>query len=192
VLGSAGMVATIATALVAWSVGWRPATIDRFAAALPMIALGGLSLAAVLRSVDRASPVLVRRGDIVGRRARGVLVSLAGLEAHAHRAFVDPRSIHWLRRVLVAAADPEIAPWIPIDVRGRAELLLAREIAVYQGTAFTHRAAARGEVATLLVAASEHLDDASPARADLAALEAGPSTPNHRPPRAREVGRRLR
>jgi hypothetical protein len=173
-LGTAGLLAVAATAFAAWVSGWRPTRVENLAGAVPLVVFAGLSLAAVFRALDRTGSMVVQRGEVIGKRAGSILRSLAGLEAHAHRAVIDPRSIRWLRRVLAAAADPEIAPWIPRDVVGRAELLLAREIAAFQGTAFAGRAGARGEVAALLAAATQHLDDASPARADLAALECGP------------------
>jgi hypothetical protein len=182
-LGSAGLLFTGVTAFIAILEGFRPASADHLVAAVPLVVLAGVSLAAILRALDRAGGGVVRPGDVIGARAASVLRSLAGLEEHAHRALVDPRSIHWLRRVLVAAEDPEIAPWIPADVRGRAELLLAREIAAYRRAAFAGRIAGRGEITALLAAASEHLDDASPARADLAAI-ASDSRPASRKRRA--------
>jgi hypothetical protein len=141
-LGTGGLLVVVSTAFAAWSSGWRLASVENLASAVPLVVFAGFSLAAVLRAVDRSGPPVVRRGDVIGRRAGSILRSLAGLEAHAHRASVDPRSIRWLRRVLAATTDPEIAPWIPADVRGRAELLLAREIAAYQGAAFAARPAA--------------------------------------------------
>jgi hypothetical protein len=142
---------------------------------VPVVVFGGLSLAAVFRAVDRTAGAFARRGELVGRKARAVLRRLARLEAQARRGRVDPGRTFALRRALASTADPEIAPWFPADVRGRAELLLAREIAAAGGPAWPARAAARREVRALLTSAIQHLDDATPARADLAALARAPA-----------------
>jgi hypothetical protein len=178
-IGSGGLV-LLAAAVLAWAKGVRPPDLPLIPAVALAVLMGGLSLALVLRAIDRGEVAVVREGDVIRQRASSVLHSLAGLETHADRAFADPRSIHWLRRVLTAAADADIEPWIPADVRGRAELLLAREIAAYQGHALADRRAVREEIAGLLTAATSHLDDASPARSDLAALEQSPCVRVHR------------
>jgi len=193
-LGSAGLLLVGATALVAWSTGWQPGSIAELAASVPVVVFGGLSLAAVFSAVDRlghrggsrspqsSTGALVVRGELVSRRARAVLRRLARIEAQARRGRADPSRAAALRRALAAAAAADIVPWIPADVRGRAELLLAREIAATGGCSWRARTAARGEVRALLAAAAEHLDDGAPARADLAALGDTP---------ARRAGRRL-
>jgi hypothetical protein len=174
VLGSAGLLLVGATALVAWGTGWQPSSIADLAASAPVVVFGGLSLAAVFRATDRAVGAFVRPGEVVGKKARAILRRLGRLEVHAYRGCVDPGRVSALRRALAAAVDPEVASWIPADVRGRAELLLAREIAATSGPAWTARAlrreGARLEVLSLLAAAAAHLDDDTPARADLAAL----------------------
>jgi hypothetical protein len=174
-LGSAGLLLVCVTALIAWGTGWQPASIADLAASAPVVVFGGLSLAAVFRAKDGAMGAFVRPGEVVGRKARAVLRRLARLEVHARRGLVDPGRISALRSALASASDPEIAPWIPGDVCGRAELLLAREIAATSGPAWRARAAARLDVRALLAAAAEHLDDDTPARADLAAMEQPPT-----------------
>ena len=159
-----------ATALVAWATGWQPASVADLAASVPVVVFGGISLAAVFRAIDRTGFTLVRRGEIVGRKARAVLHRLARLEAIARRGRVDLARASALHRALAAASDPEIAPWIPADVRGRAELLLARVIVVTSGPVAARGRRGVGEVRALLERAAEHLDDAAPARADLAEI----------------------
>ncbi len=186
-LGSAGVLLVFTVALVAWSTGWQPASITELAATVPVVAFGGLSLAVVLSAVDRmgqgrgrrsaqsAAGALVVRGEVVGRKARDLLRLLARIETHARRRRPDPGRASALRRALATAAGPDIVPWIPADVRGRAELLLAREIAATGGPSWQARRGARREVRALLAAAAEHLDDGAPARADLAALGGSPA-----------------
>jgi hypothetical protein len=186
-LGSAGLLLVSVIALVAWSTGWQPSSIAELAATVPVVVFGGLSLAVVFSAVDRlghgrgrrstqsSTGALVVRGEVVGRKARDVLRRLARIEAHARRRRPDPGRASALRLALTATADPDILPWIPADVRGRAELLLAREIAATGGPSWQARSGARREVRALLTAAAAHLDDGSPARADLAVLGTPPA-----------------
>jgi hypothetical protein len=171
-LGSAGLVLVGATALAAMGTGWQLATIGDLAASVPVVVFGGLSLAAVFRASDRGARASARSGEVVGKKAGAVLRRLGRLEVHARSGRADPGRISALRRALATASDDaEISPWIPADVRGRAELLLAREIAASGGPSWPRRATSRREVRALLEAATRHLDEDAPARADLDVLD---------------------
>jgi hypothetical protein len=108
------------------------------------------------------------RSTVVCARARPVLRRLIRLAALLRRGRLARDHEGALRRALAAAGEPDLAPWIPADVRGRAQLLLARAVAAAQPTL---PAQARREVRSLLTAAASHLDDAAPAVADLAAVD---------------------
>lgn len=173
-LGSAGVLAVVATGLVAWSTGWQPWGVADLARCLLAVVIGGGSLAAVLCAVDRTAGALSFRGDLVGRKARGVLRRMARLAVVARRGDDARGRATALRRALAASSDPELLPWIPADVRGRAELLLARLVAASGGVAWPVAASSRREVRALLAAAAAHLDDAAPAEADLAVVDRVP------------------
>ena len=173
-VGSAGVLAVIAAALVAWSTGWQPWGLGDLALCAIAVGLGGVSLAAVLCAVDRTAGVLTCRGDLVGRKARGVLRRMARLAVISRRGPVEPGRAAALRRALAAASDPELLPWIPGDVRGRAELLLARLVAAGGGASWPAMPPSRREVRVLLASAAAHLDDAAPAEADLAVVDCVP------------------
>ncbi len=173
-LGSAGVLAVAATALVAWSTGWQPWSAGDLALCALAVGLGGVSLAAVLCAVDRTAGVLTCRGDLVGRKARGVLRRMARLAVITRRGRFEPGHAAALRRALAAAADPELLPWIPGDVRGRAELLLARLVAAGGGASWPAAVPSRREVRVLLTSAAAHLDDTAPAEADLAVMDRVP------------------
>jgi hypothetical protein len=171
--GSAGLVLFACVAAAAWSLGWQPASLGDLALAGAAILLGGASLAAVLSALDRTVGTISRRGDLVGRRAGGVLRRFARLAAVIRRGGVNPGRAAALRRALAAGSDPDLLPWIPADVRGRAALLLARVVAVTSGPAWPALSAGR-EVRALLTTAASQLDAPGPAQADLAAMNRVP------------------
>ena len=109
-----------------------------------------------------------QRGELVGRAAGRALRSLGRLARAARtspRSF-GPRRVAALRLALAAVSSPDVARWLPVDLRGRVELLLARAIAAR--FAWHQSAIARREIEGLLARATRHLDDARPAEADLA------------------------
>jgi hypothetical protein len=182
-LGSAGVLAVSAAAAVSWATGWQPSA--TFCAAA--VVSGGISLAAVLRAFDRTAGALTRPGDVVGRRAAALLRRMMRIAALVRHGRVSPGRAAALRRAIAAAADPDLDAWIPRDVVGRAELLLARLLAAAAGPGLFSESARR-EVHWLLEAAARDLDDAAPAEADLAALARAP----FRRPRARFAERHER
>lgn len=173
-LGSAGLLAFTAGALVVWATRWHPVTAADLVACAAAIAGGGLSLAAVMRAADRAPGPLTRPGDQVGQRARRILRRMARLaEQMASRP--SPGRAAALRRAIDEATDPELGRWIPPDVIGRAELLLARSIATLAGPRWDLGPACRYAVASLLRCAAGRLADPAPAEADLAAMDRSPA-----------------
>lgn len=169
-LGSVGVLTTGAVVFVIASTGWRPTSNAGLLLCVLTIAAGGLSLATVLRAFDRHAVQPTRRGAEVGRAARAVLDRMARVADEARRGPALAEHVAALRGAIARAEDPELVPWIPRDVRGRAELLLARVVAATTGPAWSSYEAPRREVRALLVAATWHLDDATPAQADLAAM----------------------
>ncbi|WP_437600416.1 hypothetical protein [Sorangium sp. So ce590] len=171
-LGSLGLLLVAACAFVAATGGWKLHGVEATAATVALVIAGGLSLAAVLRALDAPRERLTVRGAVVGTAARRALRGALRLAHHAARApeRFGPRRITALRRTLSTLADPLIADWIPADVRGRAELLLARAIAASAGARWTRDAIVRTEVRTLLLAAADHLIEPTPARLDLLVL----------------------
>jgi len=173
-LGSAGLVIVCGIALVAWVMGWQPASVTDVAEAVPVVVFAGVSLAAVLRAADRTARVRIQRAEVVARSVRRVLRRLTRLEQQARRGHVDPGRASALRNALAAAGDPEIAPWIPADVRGRAELLLARVLLTSTRPSRLAQSMALHEARGLLLRAAGSLEDAAPACADLAAITRAP------------------
>jgi hypothetical protein len=167
VVGKLGLGAFAAAAAAAWLTGWRPACSADLALLGAAVLFGGASLGAVFGSRDHLAVRSVRSHVVCGR-ARPVLRRMIRLAALIRRGRLARDHAGALRRALTAAADPDLAPWIPADVRGRAQLLLARVVAAAQPSLPPH---ARREVRTLLTAAAAHLEDAAPAVADLAAVD---------------------
>ncbi|MEO7328794.1 MAG: hypothetical protein ABI193_09470, partial [Minicystis sp.] len=116
---------------------------------------------------------LTRPGKVVSRSARRLLQRLTKLAWQAARSpeRFGPRRIGALESTLAAAADPELERWIPADVRGRAELLLARAGAAAGGPVWADDPATRRRTRELLASAAGHLLDPEPAALDLAALD---------------------
>ncbi len=171
-LGSAGMLAVTAAAAVAGATGWQPsATFD-----------GALCAAA------RTAGALTQPGDVVGRRATSLLRRMKRIAALVRRGRVSPGRAAALRRAIASSADPDLDAWIPRDVIGRAELLLARLVAATAGPG-PFSPSTRREVHALLEAAAIDLDDAGPAEEDLAALGRA-AIPSPRGPRVGWSSRR--
>lgn len=185
-LGSVGLLGVVTTAFVAWTTRWRPESLSDIALCIAGVVAGGLSLAAIFRAMDRAARHLTQPGEIVGRGTRRVLRKLASLARRAERApeHFDARHIAALRSALSAAAEPEIARWIPADVRGRGELLLARAETRQGGPGWARDEARRARVRELLLAAASRLADPRPAEVDLMALDQAPAA-LRAPPRRR-------
>ncbi len=176
-LGSAGFLAVASATLMGWLVGWTPHTAVDVLLCVGGVIAGGMSLAAILRAVDRRDPLSTESGVIVGRASRRVVrrLSKLALQARTEPASFGPRRIAALRRTLHAARSPEIARWVPADLRGRAALLLARAIAAHAPGRWMADAPRRAEIAALLARATEDLSDPRPAAADLAALKRRPA-----------------
>lgn len=188
-LGSLGLLLVAACAFVAATGGWELRGVGATAATVALVIAGGLSLAAVLRALDAPRERLTVRGAVVGTAARRALRRALRLAHHAARApeRFGPRRVTALRRTLSMLADPLIADWIPADVRGRAELLLARAIAASAGARWTRDASVRSEVRALLLAAADHLIEPTPARLDLLMLaERTEAAPTSREPRRQQ------
>ncbi|UQA62494.1 hypothetical protein [Polyangium aurulentum] len=173
-MGCTGLVLAAAVAFVAMSSGWVPTSHAEVGLVVLVVIGAGASLAAVMQTLDRAWLAKTRPGAAVGKAARRVARRIARLSAHAERRpdQFGVQRLSALRRALSAAADPEVAPWIPDDVRGRTELLLARAIAAHAGPRWALDPAARAEVRALLLRAASNLADPAPAEADLAAIDA--------------------
>jgi hypothetical protein len=130
---------------------------------------------------------------VVGRAARRALrnaLRLSRLAARAPERF-GPRHVAALRRTVAMLADPLVVAWIPADVRGRAELLLARAIASSGGARWAHDAQICAEIRGLLLAAADHLVEPAPAEQDLRALadRAIAAAVAHRAPQPPQGGR---
>ena len=106
----------------------------------------------------------------------------AGAERSPHTFCT--RQLAALRRAIAATRDPDVAPWIAPDVVGRAELLLARALALHGGPRWTDNGARRADVCDLLRRAARHLADPAPALAD---LESVPATAGRRGPTRRRI-----
>jgi len=171
--GSTGCVIAAFLTFFAWTSRAQLMGLTFAALCVGIVIVGGASLAAVLRATDRVTLGLTHSGEIVGRRARRILRIMSRLarEAAHSPSGLRPHRLAALRRLLVAARDPEVESWISDDVRGRAELLMARASAAAGGPAWAYDAARRDEVRALLMAAAKHLADPSAAEADLAALD---------------------
>ncbi|MDI1478621.1 hypothetical protein [Polyangium sp. y55x31] len=189
-LGCTGLVLAASAGFIALSTGWVPRSHAEVAMVMATVVVAGACLAAVLLALDRARPLPTCEAEPVRHAARLVAQRLSRLATCAtdDAARFGPRRINALRRALSAAADPALATWIPDDVRGRAELLLARAIVAQARPGWTRDAAVRVEVRRLLVRAAEHLDEPAVAEADLARLDAAPLPPAEEAPGAR--GRR--
>jgi hypothetical protein len=175
-LGSTGLVGFALWAVVARSSHWSPHTISDLGLGALAIILGGGSLAAVMLGLDRNKRPLTRSGEDVRRDARSVLDRFVGLAERAERTphELTTPDLARLTLALASAETLERAPWIPDDVRGRAELLLARAVAALAGHAWAADDARRSRVHALLTSAAARLVDPAPARRDLAALDAAP------------------
>jgi hypothetical protein len=168
-LGSLGLLLVGAGAFVAATSGWRPQSGGCIAITMALVIAGGLSLAAVLRAIDAPCERRTLRGDLVGKAARRALQRAQRLARDAARSpeRFGQQHIRALRRTLDRLADPLIVDWIPADVRGRAELLLARAIAASVGTRWIREPRLRTEICSILLDAESHLDEPTPARSDL-------------------------
>jgi hypothetical protein len=177
-MGSTGFVGFLLWAVVARSSHWSPHTISDLGLGALAIILGGGSLAAVMLGLDRNKRPLTRSGEEVRRDARGVLDRFIDLAERAERTphELTTPDLAKLALVLASAETLERAPWIPDDVRGRAELLLARTIAALAGHAWAADDARRDRVRALLTSAAAKLADPAPARDDLAALDGAPKS----------------
>ena len=175
-LGSIGLVGFLIWAVIARSSHWSPHTLADLGLGALAILLGGGSLAAVMLGLDRNRRPLTRSGEEVRRDARAVLDRLVAIANRGERtphALTKP-DLASLTRALASAATLERAPWIPDDVRGRAELLLARSIAALAGHAWADDDARRDRVRALLTSAAAKLADPAPALDDLAAIDGAP------------------
>ena len=186
-LGCTGLVLAASVAFIAVTTGWLPGSHLEVAMMIVTVIATGACLAAVLQALDQARPLPTCEAEPVGHAARLVAQRLARLSTCAAEdaARFGPRRINALRRALAAAADPTLLSWIPDDVRGRAELLLARAIVAQARPGWTRDAAVRAEVRSLLVRATEHLDEPGDAEADLVKLDAAPLPPSDVAPAAR-------
>jgi hypothetical protein len=150
------------TVLVAKTAAWELLSLGGFATLLALVVLGGGSLALVLRALDEAPSRRTRPGDAVGRSTSEALERLAriGRCAEVDPEGFGPHRVRALERAIARAREDDVAPWIPAEVLGRAELLFAR------ATARCDVDRTR-DVSQALRAACEHLRDPRPAVADL-------------------------
>jgi hypothetical protein len=176
-IGSAGFLAVASATLMGWLVGWSPHTALDVLLCVGGVIAGGMSLAAILRAIDRRDPLSTESGVVVGRAARRAVRRLARLAraARTSPATFGSRRIAALRRSLHAARSPEIARWVPADLRGRGALLLARAIAAEAPGRWMGNASQRNEISTLLTRATEDLSDPRPAANDFAVLKRRPA-----------------
>lgn len=174
-VGWAGVLAFAAGAIAAVLTGWRPDCSADVALVGAAVLFGGASLGAVLGSRDHLVVHSVRSEQVCAH-ARPLLRRMIRLAALIRRGRLARDQAGALRRALSASADPDLAAWIPRDVRGRAQLLLARVVVATQPSLPAH---ARREVRALLTAAASHLDDAAPAVADLATVDRHPGRLPH-------------
>jgi hypothetical protein len=185
-LGSVGLLGVSTAAFVAWTSRWHPSSLSDLGLCIAGVIAGGLSLATIFRATDRTDQQLTRSGEIIGRGARRILRRMARLAERTEQTpdHFGARDVAALRRALSAAAEPEIARWIPAEVRGRAELLLARAETRLYGPGWAREDARREQVKRLLLAAAGRLADPRPAEADIAALDQAPAA-GRRAPRRR-------
>ncbi len=185
-IGSAGLCGVGAFAFVAATSAWRP-EVPHFLVTSLMVVAGGFFLALVMRAFDRVGSRATVAGEVVGRAARRITGRLARLGEEAERApeRFGGRRVRSLERTLAAARDPEVAAWIPPDVLGRSELLLARAVAARGGPAWTEDRRRAAEVRRLLEVAATHLEDPEPAIEDLGELEEASASPSRRGQSAR-------
>ncbi len=175
-VGSTGLFGVLMWTVGAWSSRWSPRTAADVGLCVVAVIVGGGSLAAVLHALDQNTRPLTRAGETVRRSALRILDRLLVIADRATRSPGDLplREVENLHRALASAEAPDLATWIPEDVRGRAELLLARTLASRAGHAWASDEACRERVRALLVAAASRLADPAPARHDLDALDAAP------------------
>jgi hypothetical protein len=174
--GSVGLFAVLLSAVLARSSHWSPHSVSDLGLCALAVLLGGGSLAAVMHGLDRNRSPLTSSGEDVGRHARSVLDRLIDLAERAQRTphELTAPDIVQIALALASAATLEQAPWIPDDVRGRAQLLLARTTATLGGRAWAASDALRDHVRARLTSAATLLADPTPARRDLAALDDAP------------------
>jgi hypothetical protein len=175
-LGSTGLFGVLLCAVAAWASRWSPRTVSDLGLCIAAVVVGGGSLAAVLHALDQNARPLTRSGEAVRHSALRVLDRLVVLADRAERSpsGLTDRHAAGLQRALASAESPDLAPWISDDVRGRAELLLARMNAARGGHAWAADDTRRDRVRALLASAAQRLTDPDPARRDLAALDAAP------------------
>ena len=168
-LGSGGLIAVLTACFVTMTSGFTPSGPTARALVMVLVLVGGASLALLLRAVDRVTSAPILRGDLVGRRARRTVAGIARLAARAERSphTFCPRQLAALRRAIAATRDPDVAPWIAPNVVGRAELLLARALALHGGPRWIDNGSRRADVCDLLRRAARDLADPAPALADL-------------------------
>lgn len=180
-LGSGGLCASAAAAFVTSTSGWQPEAGTARALVLALVIFAGLSLALLLRALDQpprreraglSARTTVLPAEVVGRAARRTLGRIARLatQAERHPHQFGPRRVAALRRAIAAVRDPDVSPWIPTDLLGRAELLLARAVALQAGQRWVRDPQRRADVGDLLRRAARHLDDPRSADADLDAM----------------------
>ena len=175
-MGSTGLFGVVLWTVAAWASRWSPRTAADVGLCVAAVIVGGGSLAAILHALDQNTRPLTRSGEAVRRDAHRILDRFLGVANRTARSptQVLRRDTETLRRALASAEAPDLAPWIPDDVRGRAELLLARALAARAGPTWASDDALRAHVRARLLAAASHLLDPAPARRDLAALDAAP------------------
>src|SRR5262245_28296378 len=69
-LGSFGLVAVLAVCFFVMTSGWQPVDWEGRGLVALLVLVGGVSLALLLRAMDRAVGIRVLRGDVVGRKAK--------------------------------------------------------------------------------------------------------------------------
>jgi hypothetical protein len=185
-LGSGGMFTVLAICFVTMTSGWQPAGWSGRGLISLLVLAGGASLALLLRAMDRVTGKPVLRADVVGRNARRTVARISRLALRAEQSPYDfgARRVLALRRAIAATRDPDVAPWVGRDLLGRAELLLARALALHSGPRWIDDPARHADVCDLLRRAMDHLSDPAPAMGD---LESVPARVARATPRRRRI-----
>jgi hypothetical protein len=177
-----GLISIVAFGLRAAG-AWERGTASDSAILFGAIGLAGASLAVFLRASDSEPHDSCSSREMQQRVATQV-ETMVRIVKRLRRApeTVKSSEAMALRAALSLASKPGPNRFLPLDLCGRVELVLARALAARKGLMWSADRRLRIEVRGLLVDAAAHLADPSPANADLAAIDdawaPGHSTPS--------------